>query len=579
MSNRNMRASGALLVVVLSLMLAATACYSGQVPGLFELTPYYTPTPLPTPEQARFEPQDIALAPPEPGRASFNLTFYPESLMDSLVNSRESCQFNSTAKILFAGESGGNVYYLVDCSGAVGWAVENRLLGPLQFNKDDLALTLATEPGSDNVAMLDDFFRPMAFNPLLSCKAGTITQILALEAADNDGDGANETYYQIDCPTGNKGWVSQASIFGPLEINVGDRAVAVTEPAEPDSQFALASELGPLTDDNAVTGECYHGSILEAVNAELVDDTLYYHMTCGDIEGWTDQTRFVGPLKYDPGMKTVIYVPPVLVFEDELPEDAQAELAAQSGDTGEADDADPAAEGDEPVVEEPVAEEGDGDELAAEDRRAIAYAPPLYLTSGPGPAVLEGEDSNVVGRCPSTTVAEIQEYGGVDHVYYRITCESCAEYGQDEEGNPICVAHETNDGWVEQQYLQGPIEFVPGDQVVFKASSRAVETDEETEQKYARIPSSLTGAAAVGQYTDYSGRCSLEEPVEIMGVLLETARTSSAFNFYYRIQCEGQAASYTQVTEAGRVRPMVTYAEEPSQITGFISARDLTLPE
>ncbi len=582
MSNRNVRASGALLVVVVSLLLAATACYSGQVPGLFELTPFYTMTPLPTPEQARFAPQDIALAPPEPQRASFNLTFNPEPLLDSLVNSRESCQSNSTAKILFAGETSGRVYYLVDCSGAVGWAVEDRLLGPLHFNKDDLALTLATEPGTDNVSMLDDFFRPVAPNPLLACKAGTITPILALQAADNDGDGENEIYYQIDCPTGNKGWVSHESIFGPLEINVGDRAIAVTESAGEGSEFALASEPGPLTEDNAVTGECYHGSILEATNAQLADHTLYYQMTCGDIEGWTDQTRFVGPLKYDVGMKTVIYVPPVLVFEDELPEEAQAELAAQSGDTGAEEDAEEsgeAVEGEDTVaVEEPAAEE-ESAELADEDRRAVEYAPPLYLTSDPGPAVLEGEDSNVVGRCASTTVAEIQEYGGLDLVYYRITCESCAEYGQDEDGNPVCTAYDTNDGWVEQQYLQGPIEFVPGDQVVFKASSRAVETDEESGVQYARIPSSLTGAAAVGQYTEYSGRCLLDEPVEIAGVLLETARTSSAFNFYYRIQCEGQASSYTQVTEAGRVRPVVTYAEETSQITGFISARDLTLPE
>lgn len=578
MSKRHTRASGALLIVVLSLLLAATACYSGQIPGLFELTPYYTQTPLPTPETSRFEPQDIALAPPEPLRASFNLTFYPEPLLDSLVNSRESCQPNSTAKILYAGESVGKVYYLVDCSGAVGWAVEDRLLGPLRFNKDDLAMTLATEPGSQNVTMLDDFFRPVPPNPLLACKAATITPILALQAADNDGDGENEIYYQIECPAGNKGWVAEDSIFGPLEINIGDRALAVTEDMEHDTPYALASEPGPLTDENAVTGECYPGSVLEATEAQLVGGMLYYKMTCGDIEGWTDQSRFVGPLKFDVGMKTVIYVPSVLVFEDELPEDIRAELAAQSagGEDAAAEEGGAPAEGEDVAVEEPA--EG-GEEGSEAERRAIEYSPPLYLTSDPGPAILEGEESNVTGRCPSNTVAEIQEYGGVEDVYYRITCESCAEYGEDENGDLVCTAHQTNDGWVAQQYLQGPIQFVPGDLVVFKASSRAVETDEETGQKYARIPSSLTGAAAVGQYTDYSGRCPLEEPVEITGVLLETARTSNTFNFYYRVQCEGQAASYTQVTEGGRVRPVVAYAEETSTITGVVSARDLTLPE
>ena len=71
------RVSGALLVVVTSLILATMACYSGQIPGLFELTPYYTPTPMPTPAESRLKVGDEAFAPQEPGRP-FSLTIYPE---------------------------------------------------------------------------------------------------------------------------------------------------------------------------------------------------------------------------------------------------------------------------------------------------------------------------------------------------------------------------------------------------------------------------------------------------------------------------------------------------------------------
>jgi hypothetical protein len=49
-TKRHTRITGALLLVFTSLMLASLACYSGQIPGVFELTPYHTPTPLPLAE-------------------------------------------------------------------------------------------------------------------------------------------------------------------------------------------------------------------------------------------------------------------------------------------------------------------------------------------------------------------------------------------------------------------------------------------------------------------------------------------------------------------------------------------------
>lgn len=72
------RVSGALLLVVASLILASLACYSGQIPGVFELTPYYTPTPMPTPAESRLQVGDTAYAPQEMGRPFFYLSIYPE---------------------------------------------------------------------------------------------------------------------------------------------------------------------------------------------------------------------------------------------------------------------------------------------------------------------------------------------------------------------------------------------------------------------------------------------------------------------------------------------------------------------
>src|SRR3990172_7918348 len=120
---RNPRISGALLLVFMSLVLAGVACYSGQVPGFLETTPSYTETPLPIPETSRFVLGDVALAPSESNKAFFNLTIYPEALANNAVNSKEMCQRNSTATVLYVGLGADQKnYYLIDCSGSVGWA-------------------------------------------------------------------------------------------------------------------------------------------------------------------------------------------------------------------------------------------------------------------------------------------------------------------------------------------------------------------------------------------------------------------------------------------------------------------------
>lgn len=554
MTKTNARTYGALLLVGISLMLATLACYSGQIPGVFELTPVYTPTPLPPLTDGKFDVLDYVLVPLEPGRPSFALTTYAEPLLPSAMNSRLSCQGNTTAKVLYAGQSDdGRNYYLINCAGSVGWAAEERLAGPLKLSREDLAIALAPA-GALGIEMLDDNFRPMPPNPLMSCKPESIVTVVQVTAADPDGDGVNTPFYQIDCPSAAgpiKGWVTGDSLFGPIEINVGDRALAVGA-GEDGDVFLMANEPAPVSEDNVVVNDCKPGDILEARESKAVDGAVYYKMVCGDVEGWVDESRFVGPLRYDPGTLAVVYMPPLLVFEDEL-----AELLGEQGvEIGQEEDT-----GDTETVVDPS------------QRKVVEYTPPLYLADSPTAPISQGENANVVGKCESNTIARLIEYAATDKVYYRVQCDECVAYEEDDSGQRICTAYETREGWADQAYLEGPVPFMTGERVTFKASSKAIMADDDGTQ-YARLPANLTGAASIGQYTEFVGRCPLDEGLEIVGVVAEQARTSSKFSFYYKVSCMGQR-TVTEPVEEGSPQTVTAYLDEMTEITGFVSARDL----
>lgn len=575
MINRRTRISGALLLVLISLLLASLACYSGQIPGVFELTPYATETPIPIPEEARFKLLETVLAPHEADFTFFNLTLFPEPLLANLLNSKTLCQPNSPAQVLYIGQADdGETYYLINCTGSIGWAKESRLAGPLKFEREDLALSVSQT--GQPLELLDE----KTFQPVISfmmCQPETVVLVLNIQAADVEGDGNKEVYYLIECPVGNRGWVSNDDLFGPLKVNVKDYALAINASGVASGDpYPLASEAAPITEDNMVEGECIEGAKLEIKAAERVEDTAYYQVVCGDIEGWVAQDDLIGPLEFDPGMNAIIYIPPVLLFEDELPADAGGIVASLDEETepGEA-----TAEAETEV--EPVgtaAADADG-ESEEEQRRVVEYISPAYLTSSPGVVVSEGEDSNVVGRCVSGTSAHLLEYAGInDKLYHRISCDECVEFETTDSGETLCVASEPVEGWIDQDYLHGPIDFVPGDRAVFKSSSAAVTTDELDGKQYAQIPATTTGASALGRFTEFSGRCPYENGVEVTRVLLEQARTSNKFNFYYEIQCEGQVANVRYETDhAGKTRPIVEYDAEAAftTVSGYALARDL----
>lgn len=561
MRKQSTRLSGALVLVVSALILASLACYSGQVPGVFEITPYYTETPLPSPETSRFEVGERTFTPRE-DTALFNLTVFPEPLESSGVNSKAMCLPNTTAQVLYVGLAADQKnYYLLECNGAAGWAAEDRLAGPLHFAKDDLALTLPKEGGT-TVNMLDvTTFQPMF---LQTCKPGSIVRILEIQAKDVDSDGVKDIFYQIECPVGNRGWVTNTDLVGPLEIDADDRALAISSEADAQGEYKLASEPAPLTEANAVEGDCQYGAVMQAQEALQVGDKVYYRMTCGDIEGWTTQEHFVGPLLYDPGMDTVIYVPAIPVFEDQLPAaEGEGEIIAVEGEeTPEAEAA---------PTEEPL----DGTALGEEvQRRVVQYIPPLYLTTQPGPAIAEGENANVVGQCVNGVVARVEEFAGLDTVYYRITCDECVEYETNADGERVCKTTETRDGWVQQLYLQGPISFVPGQRAKF-ADSDEVDEAGNPVALIPRVPTYI-----IGENTQFSGRCPLEDGVEILEVRLEKDRTRNSFSYYFKVQCQGEPASYTSVKEGDTTRYQVSWeAGSVETIEGWAAERALELIE
>ncbi len=777
MNKKTLGLSGALMLVIMMLMLASLACYSGDL-GLFELTPFYTPTPLPVDENAQFDVLETVLAPNEEGEAFFYMTLKPEPLLDNKTNTKALCEGNSAADILYAGriyEEGGdlylnegeyegrvmipdieadngvihvlngvllpegvdqlprgtpaadgaavdaaagagdgqdmlsllqqddrfdfailtaalekaglaatlqgdgpftlfappdeafenmlslqgltvdeflasdpdalaeillyhvaegqllqedlaqmetvstlhgtkvtiavaNIYYLADCVGSVGWVVEERLAGPLDFPRGQLALTL-TQDDSDVVTLLDDQFEPqpaVAFGP--QCAPGTIVPILRIHAFDKDGDGIREIYYRAECPLydtmGNfagyqKGWLTNNDLAGPAEIKVQQRALPILPPdAGPD--FQLTTEPMPRTDPNVEFVDCPMDAVLRATDAQLIDDSeIYYKFTCmyeGDdgtpqeAEGWLDQRYFVGPLLYDPGIDVLLLASPVPFFADELPEEIaeQARTAAEQGTTEVEDDAGDAA------ADDVAADTGDDVAAAggAEDakRFVIDFAQPLYLTTDPALAIPAGDDANVLGQCTPDTVASIQEYEGVDTIYYYITCTGC-QLDQAEltvevafEGlrgtttvRSICLEEQVLEGWIMQDNLKGPLAFVPGDVTRYIEDSDAWIEDDDGDRRYVRIPKTEVGASGFGKRSEYAGRCLPMEPIVVEGVRLSQAETSTDYEIFYEVSCNGEPAYIEYYEDADGTRePQTFYREgELEKIEGLALPRDL----
>ncbi len=292
--------------------------------------------------------------------------------------------------------------------------------------------------------MLDELTLQPAPAFLQQCPSETIVPVLDLKAADQDGDGTREVYYQIECPRGTRGYVEGSQLLGPLEITVGDRALAVIGASDDGETYRLAREPGPVTDANAVEAACAEGDILTAEEARVVDQQVYYRVTCGAISGWASSDRFIGPFRYD--------IAKTSSYRSSRSPASPLRLSLRR-------------------VKRRRPKRGAG-------RSRIVYTvPPAFLTSSAGPAnfVTEDVETNIVGVCPDGAVASISDYVATDgRIYDEVTCLGClVDQLQTEERAvtiggassaatvSICPETRALTGWFEQASLRGPLPFVP----------------------------------------------------------------------------------------------------------------------
>ena len=80
----------------------------------------------------------------------------------------------------------------------------------------------------------------------------------------------------------------------------------------------------------------------------------------------------------------------------------------------------------------------------------------------------------------------------------------------------------------------------------------------------------------IGSNTRFSGRCPVEDGVEITDVRLEKDRTRDSYTVYYQIQCQGDAASYVAVRGESQTRFEVQFnTGSQDTVVGWAAQRDL----
>ncbi|NDJ74940.1 MAG: hypothetical protein GYB65_01665, partial [Chloroflexi bacterium] len=543
-----------------------------------------------------------------------------------------------------------DVYYLVDCVGSVGWVVEDRLAGPLGFQVEQLAITVS-RGDSPYVTLLDETLMPLA-DPeppfagadVNACRPGNIVEVLRIQAADRDLDGIQEVYYRIECPLTNsfgqlmgktKGWVTNFDLFGPARIKDTDDANVENRAIIPEGETEFLLELptdGDVFEEMVTAGEaretvtCSEETPLLAQETRQIGNQIYYRFECtstegGLVNGWTDQSAFVGPLLYDPGVSALLSPASFPILTEELPESIREEADALAASLREVPDEEPEEETDDAAAESSAA----GDEEETEAAQNVVYFnSPLYLTDNPGipldPNKLgEGETGNVVFQCLPNEIGPITEYAGIqsndpdaDTIYYLVSCRGCtpeqAELTYREEGvgntkrvvvDSLCPGQTQGDdeaddgeestfdpsslpaetGWIGQSQLRGPLLFVPGDVTRYRDTSDTIlapddREDVETPVTYVGIPATIEGAEFPGPNTNYNGRCLLDSEIQITGVLLRENETSSGYTVFYEISCLGEKS--VREREPDEIYTITTYQEGVTQpITGLAVAEDL----
>lgn len=388
-------------LLVLALLLFTTlACYSDSplwFGGQLTATPQLaTPLPIPSGEQARLQPGDrvlVAVRVDQPS-VSLSLTNFPEPLKIDLSNrAPQSCSPNTPVTILHSAlQENSDIYYLIDCNGAVGWAEETNFTDPVAFVVGERALT--TEAGVEN-----GFYKIEAANPpydpnnparqRYDCRVNDTVDIV-----DMTGFSSGELYYKIRCTNPinpvapNIGWTTPAALFGPIRFRSGETGVVARDEEQ--------VELTAAPQDSEVTATCDAGELVTISEqpVQRIENELFYEMTCAGGTGWANQTMILGPVRYLPGTQVLVTALP-LVAE---PATATTPTSTPDGLTelqniGEA--LDPLSTAEPAPVE-------------------TAF---VLLTTEPGTV-------EEAGRCTDATLTEVEIIAGVEEtVYARVTCE------------------------------------------------------------------------------------------------------------------------------------------------------------
>lgn len=290
-------------------------------------------------------------------------------------------------------------YYLVTCTGSVGWVESSRMAGPITFVRGQSAQTRnidsnnAEIPASDNPNfMVYTDAEPPAFNLIVAqkkaCRVGEIVDINDISAVKQGN--IDQIWYQVRCSESDPsifGWVEEFRLFGPLNFPRSGGLGIVSPEA---GAIGLTAEAGELSDSNPAVATCEPNSTIttvDYVNLPLEDGSsqAYYQIQCGESIGWVNQSGLV-----------------------EIPYPADSIVMVIGNIT------DPTA------------------------RTGITYNP-APLTSDPSPAF----EGNIVGECPSGSVLRLgQAASDLGQVFYEVSC-----------------GPENITGWIEARYLPSRVSF------------------------------------------------------------------------------------------------------------------------
>lgn len=373
-------------------------------------------------------------------------------------------------------------WYLIECSGTVGWASEDRIAGPVFFSSGQSALTRAishmnTPIGPGQPYQIYGGVEPpisTALPPSVTCQTSEVVEILSVSSLDQ------EIWYEINC-SGGSGWVRAFRLFGPLPLpDQGGNGIIRAEFTD---GVALTENPGNVSVENAQVGTCAANQVITTIGFDTVeteaDRAPFYQITCGDITGWVSQAPLI-EIPYQ------LQTPVIIIGEERTVElgtdDTEAEAEAEVDDTAPQED-----EG---------TEEPDNNYL------------PVPLADSPAIAT----SSNTIGECASGEIVRLEDVAGAENletIFYQVTCNEVT-------------------GWVEAQFIPNPVAFEPGINVYFTEANTA--------------PLAPVQGFAIDEFPSQVspeiGVCELYQPAEVIGVQFELrALARLGFRLYYQLSC------------------------------------------